>query len=62
MTDYTAHIAGNRHSQAFDSAKGKTPESAVAAIKRKNAPDWKDCCIWVTSDDGLRQTIYDGSK
>jgi hypothetical protein len=59
---YTAHIAGNLYSKEFDTANGKTPESAAAAVKRKNSPDWKDCCIWVTSKDGYHETVYDGSK
>jgi hypothetical protein len=48
---YTAHIAGNKHTWEFDTAKGETLETAVAALKRKNSPDWKDCCIWVTTDE-----------
>lgn len=59
---YTAHIAGNKHSKAFDEAKGKTAESAAAAVKRKNSPDWQDCCIWVTDEDGNKYTVYDGSN
>jgi len=59
---YTAYIAGNKHSAAFDSATGKTVSSAVAAVKRKNSPDWQDCCIWIIDDDGNRTTMYDGSN
>ena len=43
---YIAYIAGNRYTKAFDTAKGKTEESARAAVKRKNSPDWKDCFVW----------------
>jgi hypothetical protein len=56
---YTAHIAANKHTNAFDTATGQTPESATAALKRKNSHDWKDCCIWVTDDNGYHQTMYD---
>lgn len=47
MKKYKAYIASNGHSQAFDNAAGKTAKSALAAIKRKNSPDWRDCCTWV---------------
>ena len=43
---YKAFIAGNKYTPAFDSAYGKTEQSAIAAVKRKNSPDWKDCCVW----------------
>ena len=43
---YKAYIAGNVHTKAFDSCMGKTPESAIAAVRRKNSPDWKDCVVW----------------
>lgn len=43
--NYRAYIAGTNESNAFDSAKGKTKESAIAAIKRRNK-EWKDCYIW----------------
>lgn len=57
--EYTAYIAGNKFSQPFDSAKGATTESAAAAVKRKNSPDWKDCCIWVVGPCGYWVTVYD---
>ena len=44
--NYKAFIAGTKESKAFDSAWGKTKKAAIAAVKRKNSPDWKDCCIW----------------
>lgn len=59
---YTTHIAGNKHSQAFDHAKGKTPESAATALKRRNSPDWKDYCVWVTGPDGYHKTMYDNGN
>jgi len=43
---YIAYIAGNRYTPAFDTAKGVTPESAIAAVKRRNRPDWRDCIVW----------------
>ena len=43
---YKAYIAGNRYSPAFDHAWGQTPESAIAAVKRRNSPDWRDCHVW----------------
>ncbi len=53
-TIYKAYIAGNRHTKAFDFAHGKTIEAAIAAVKRKNSPDWRDCCIWaVPIIDGI---------
>lgn len=45
--NYRALIATNGHTKFFDLAYGKTPQSAIAAIKRKNSPDWQDCKIWV---------------
>lgn len=44
---FKAYIAANKWTPAFDSAMGKTPDSARAAIKRKNSPDWKDLYIYV---------------
>jgi len=44
--NYKAYIASTNESKAFDSAFGKTKESAIAAIKRLNSPDWKDCYVW----------------
>jgi hypothetical protein len=46
MKYYKAYIASTNESKAFDSALGKTKESAIAAVKRANSPDWKDCCVW----------------
>ena len=44
--NYKAYIAGTNESKAFDSAFGKTKESAIAAVKRRNSPDWQDCYVW----------------
>ena len=44
--NYKAFIAGTKESKAFDSAYGETKKAAIASVKRKNSPDWKDCCIW----------------
>ena len=44
--NYKAFIAGTKESRYFDSAYGKTKKAAIAAVKRKNSPDWKDCSIW----------------
>ena len=56
---YRAYIAGTKESKPFDSADGTTPNSAKAAVKRKNSPDWQDCVIWVKyiHDDGQEETI-----
>jgi len=43
---YKAYIASTKESWAFDSAMGKTAESAMAAVKRRNSPSWHDCHIW----------------
>lgn len=43
---YAAYIAANKYTKAFDVAYGNTEASAIAAVKRKNSPDWKDCFIW----------------
>jgi hypothetical protein len=45
-TIWKAYIAGNQYTEAFDSCYGKTQKSAEAAIKRRNSPDWQDCCVW----------------
>lgn len=47
---YIALIAGNRYSTAFDRAHGMTAASAIAAVKRRNSPDWKDCFVWAISN------------
>jgi hypothetical protein len=44
--NYIAYIAANRYTKAFDTCTGKTEKSAIAAVKRKNSPDWRDCFIW----------------
>lgn len=44
--NYKAYIAGTKESKPFDSAMGKTEQSAIAAVKRQNSPDWKDCFVW----------------
>ena len=45
--NYKAYIAANEHTSYFDCAYGKTANGAIAAVKRKNSPSWKDCHIWV---------------
>ena len=47
MNNYTAYIAANAYTKAFDSANGKTAKAAIAAVKRKNSPSWRDCLVWV---------------
>jgi hypothetical protein len=56
---YKAYIAGNKYSKAFDHAYGKTAFSAIAAVKRKNSPDWQDCYVWAVyiHDDGQEERI-----
>jgi hypothetical protein len=49
---WTAYIAANEFTPAFDTAVGKTAQSAIAAVKRKNSPDWQDCTVWATDDKG----------
>lgn len=53
--NYRALISGSNETKFFDFAHGKTPQSAIAAIKRKNSPDWQDCTIWV-------QTLTENGK
>lgn len=57
--NYKAYIAGSNYSKAFDSDYGKTPQSAIAAIKRRNSPDWQDCAVWVVyvHDNGQEEKI-----
>jgi hypothetical protein len=43
---FRAYIAANQYTRYFDMADGKTEKSAIAAVKRRNSPDWKDCHIW----------------
>jgi hypothetical protein len=47
---WIAFIAANNYTPAFDSTRGKTEITAIAAIKRKNSPDWKDCTIFTKYD------------
>ena len=47
ITNYKAYIAANMETKSFDFAYGKTASSAIAAVKRNNSPDWKDCYVWV---------------
>lgn len=49
IKNYKAYIAENKHSYAFDSATEKTAAAAIASVKRKNSPDWKDCCVWAVA-------------
>jgi len=56
--NYKACIAGTKESKPFDHAYGATKESAIAAVKRRNSPDWKDCVItvyYVHGDGQLEQ-------
>jgi ribosomal protein S18 acetylase RimI-like enzyme len=57
---YKAYIASTKESKAFDSATGKTKESAIASVKRRNSPDWEDCYIWCiyVHPDGQEEKIY----
>lgn len=56
---YKAYIASTKESKAFDSATGKTKESAIAAVKKRNSPSWEDCCVWCVyvHDDGQEKKI-----
>lgn len=58
--NYVAYISGTKESRAFDSAWGQTKESAIAAIKRRNSPDWRDCFVWCVyvHDDGQKERVY----
>ena len=57
--NYKAYISGTRESKAFDYSYGVTRETAIAAVKRKNSPDWQDCYIWVVykHEDGQEETL-----
>jgi len=57
--NYKAFIAGTRWSVPFDYAYGRTKSAAIAAVKRKNSPDWKDCCIWCAyvHENGVLETL-----
>ena len=57
--NYKAYIASTNESKAFDSAMGKTKESAIATVKRHNYPDWKDCSVWCVfvHEDGQEEKI-----
>lgn len=57
--NYKAYIADTNNSTAFDSANGKTKESAIAAVKRRNSPSWQDCCVWCVYvyENGLEEKI-----
>jgi hypothetical protein len=59
VTHYKSYIADGPHSSAFDSATGRTPDSARAAVKRRNSPDWRDCVVWVVEvyGDGQERMI-----
>jgi hypothetical protein len=47
MKTYKAYIAANVYTKAFDfCTSNKSSEAAIAAVKRKNSPDWKDCIVW----------------
>ena len=49
---WMAFIAANEFTEAFDTAKGKTAQSAIAAVKRKNSTDWRDCVVWANDGKG----------
>ena len=57
--EYKAYIAANPYTPAFDSARGKTPASAQAAVRRKNSPDWHDLFTWVVyiHEDGQEERL-----
>lgn len=59
MKNYKAYIAANECTQAFDFAFGKTKESAIAAVKRKNSRCWEDCIVWAVfvHPDGQEEKI-----
>ena len=57
--NYKAFIAGTRWSVPFDYAYGRTKSAAIAAVKRKNSPDWKDCCIWCAYVHERRNGVCD---
>jgi len=56
---YKAYIAANKETKAFDSAYGETPQKAIAAVKRKNSTDWKDCHVWsvFVYEDGQEERV-----
>lgn len=58
--NYKAYIAANEFSQSFDNVMGSTTKNAISAIKRRNSPDWKDCCVWVVfvHPSGDEEKIY----
>ena len=58
-TNFKAYIASNPETKAFDFATGKTAKSAIATVKRRNSPDWKDCCVWCVfiHPDGQEEKI-----
>lgn len=58
---YTAHIAANIHTPAHETVQADTIGNAVKKIKLKN-PEWRDCCIWVTTDCGYHETVYEAGK
>jgi len=65
--NYKAYIAGSRESKAFDHAYGTTAKSAIATVKRRNSPDWKDCYVWAVYlyGDGTERRVHinsDGSE
>ena len=61
VKNYKAYIAGTNESKDFDSAFGKTKESAIATVKRRNSPSWKDCCVWCVyvHEDGQEEKLYE---
>ena len=57
---YKAYIASNVYSHAFDSCiSTKSPNAAIAAVRRKNSPGWHDCVVWavIILDNGDEQKI-----
>jgi hypothetical protein len=49
--NFIAYIAGNKYTKAFDTARGVTAKSAIAKVKQRNSPDWKDCVVWAERFD-----------
>lgn len=56
--NYTAYIAANKYTQAFDQITESTAKKAAYRIKRRNK-EWRDCTIWIESGPD-KKTIHDG--
>ena len=55
---YTAYIAENKYTQAFDQITEATSKKAAYRIKRRNK-EWRDCTIWIESGAD-KKIIHDG--